>query len=556
MVDYLGFDFLTTKNSLIEYLQQTDQFKDYDFEGSNISILLELFSYVNELNSYYINQIAKNIFMDSSNLYENVHRLSNFLGYVPKGYIASRTDLTVTVQTSATNIDENDELYIPVWTNFESGNYNFLSVDTITVTASTGNIEFIIPVKQGTQTQYDYTGTDIFDNKIILPFEVFDCDNDLTDDEESVWVTVNGTPWSRVNDFYNDVSGLYNESNVFRFCYDRYKRSILEFSSDRNVPEDTSEIQITLIKTDYEDGNVGQNSITGSPDNNIVYNLTKNEWISNDYITITNKNASGGGVSAETMDSIKSNAKNFFYTQYRLSNKNDYKYFLEKRSDVSKANAWGENEESLVADTRMYNKIYLSMVPSYWSTYTIETSAFNWTVDNGKSSTILIPTNYASSYTEDIGSYLEPYKTINSYLIYRVPQMIYFAFDIGISIYKSYNYTDVIEDIMNKLQYYFALSNRMFGDTIDFREVKEYIKDSSIISEDNSFSNIKGIKYLTYREVYSSVSVYEPNDILNYPQYTLESFDNYIDNVLRPIQLGHNQYPSLEIDLCKFTLET
>lgn len=556
MVDYLGFDFLTTKNSLIDYLKQTDQFKDYNFEGSNISILLELFSYVNELNSYYINQIAKNIFLDSSNLYENVHRLSNFLGYAPKGYIASRTDLTVTVQTSATNIEEKDELYIPVWTNFESGNYNFLSVDTTTMTASTGNLEFIVPVKQGTQIQYDYTGTDVFDNRIILPFEEFDCDNDLTDDENSVWVNVNGTPWARVDDFYNDVSGLYNENNVFRFYYDRYKRNILEFSSDRNVPEDTSEIQITLIKTDHEDGNVSQNSITDSPDDNIVYNLTKNEWINNDYITITNKNASGGGVSAETMESVKSNAKNFFFTQYRLSNKNDYKYFLEKRSDISKANAWGENEESLDADTRMYNKIYLSMVPSYWSTYTAETSASTWTVDNGKSSTILIPTNYANSYIEDINSYLEPYKTINSYLVYRVPQMIYFAFDMGVSIYRSYNYTSVIEDIMSKLQYYFALSNRTFADTIDFREIKEYIKDVSIISEDNNFSNIKGIKYLTYREVYSSTSVYEPNDLKNYPQYTLNSFDSYIDNVLRPIKLGYNQFPSLEIDLCKFTLET
>ena len=75
---YLDLDFATLKQKFIDELSQSDLFKDYDFEGSNTSLLIEFVAYMAELNTYYLNKIAKNVYDETSDLYENVHRVATF----------------------------------------------------------------------------------------------------------------------------------------------------------------------------------------------------------------------------------------------------------------------------------------------------------------------------------------------------------------------------------------------------------------------------------------------------------------------------------------------
>jgi hypothetical protein len=189
--NYISMDFNTIRDDLIQELRKTETFKDYNFEGSNISILLDLFSYLGELNTFYTNKLAKNLYIDTTELYENIHRLALREGYSPLGYISSETDLTLTLSQGENEYFEiGDLLYVPKHKNFNSkidvdNNINFISVDDVNHTVSLSyteegepntitNYEFNILVRQGNLLEYSYFGSDIFNNKISLPFKNFD----------------------------------------------------------------------------------------------------------------------------------------------------------------------------------------------------------------------------------------------------------------------------------------------------------------------------------------------------------------------------------------------
>jgi hypothetical protein len=188
--DYLSLDFDTIKEQIIESLQDTETFKDYNFEGSNISVLIELISYLGDLNTFYLNQIAKNLYIDTADIYENVHRLAQLSGYTPRGYIASSTDLTIMLSqnTAGTYFSLGDDIYVPRFTNFKATidetDINFVSTNNtysdVTLdfveggTSDLTYFEFDVPIKQGEIVEYEYAKSDIFNNKITLPFYEFD----------------------------------------------------------------------------------------------------------------------------------------------------------------------------------------------------------------------------------------------------------------------------------------------------------------------------------------------------------------------------------------------
>jgi hypothetical protein len=97
--NYLNMDFETTKAHLIELLQANPVFANYrtDSEGNNITILIELIAYLNQLTTYYMNMIAKNQFISTADLYETVHSLAKNVGYNPQGYRSSSATVSVTI---------------------------------------------------------------------------------------------------------------------------------------------------------------------------------------------------------------------------------------------------------------------------------------------------------------------------------------------------------------------------------------------------------------------------------------------------------------------------
>jgi hypothetical protein len=117
--EYLSIDFLSLIEKFKTELRNSDVFRDYNFEGSNIAILMELNAYVSELNTFFINKVAKNTFLETADVYEAANRLARQQGYEPKGTRSARC--TVQVSLSA---DSGDVLRVLPWKQLNSGRTN------------------------------------------------------------------------------------------------------------------------------------------------------------------------------------------------------------------------------------------------------------------------------------------------------------------------------------------------------------------------------------------------------------------------------------------------
>lgn len=558
--DYISLDFNSLVSKLKDEISNSNVFADVDYEGSNISTLIELLAYIGEIQLFLTNRLAVNSTIGTADQYEAVNRLAEFIGYDPKGYISATTNLTVTVSDG---ISIGDNLYVPAFKTIQSTQtYDGSTIEYITVTSTTATVDeipfsFSLYVKQGESTTYESTGEDIVNNQIILPLEDFDYDNDLTDDYHSIVVEVNGIEWERVTDFYENMLNLEQSTtndNVYKFLYDEYKRYKIVFSNSRNVPDDSDSIDIRVIKTLGVNGAVGSGTIT-NPSTNFLNNLTLSSYIDADNFSITNSNATQNSSIPQTIDEIRESAKQNLRTQYRNVVDNDYIFNLEERSDITKANVWGEQDITPSGgNIDDYNKVYITIIPDTWGNDSIKYISGS-IIDGSTSASTIVPYEYNDDWKETISLDIGDRKFINAYEYYSLPSLIYFWFKFGVRIKRTYNFNDVQTDLLNKLIYYFLPSNRRFEEEIDYMDIIYFLLDDTETSPDDEFTNIKGIKNLVIRDIDSNVTIYEPNSLNNYPQY-VESASSYPDeNKLRRIQLKYDQFPMLPSALCTFTEE-
>lgn len=588
--DYMDIDFNTAKNTLQTLLAANPVFKDVDYEGSNITIMIELISYLVALNTYYLNQVAKNQFIPTSNMYETSHMLSELGGYSPMGYRSSSTDLSVSIDLSATILETvstsaTETLILNEWTEIDNsqGITNVLTgraIKFVTTAPTSGysltslveaasanhesdpdtypdaNIYTIsINAREGYIVRYDYSGSDISDYKIYLPINTYDYDDDLEDTAETIKVYVNDEKWTRLSDWFDDIETV---QNAFMFKYDKYGRYYVEFSATRNMPTTIDTISILAIVSSGENGNMSANTVN-TPPTTFIELMVKGGNLPLSCYTVTNETASIGGSEPETIDEIKNSAVGTLHSQYRTVTKDDYISFLESRADIIQANVWGEQEEHPEGSVQDYNKVYISLVPSEWDTSTITYVPTSADTTSG----IISATGYNSTFTDDVSEYLKPRKMLTVYEYFEVPRLLYFHFRIGLKVKPNYTYTNVMTDVSDKLQYYFNSFNRTFNERISFIDITEYLLDTSIASTSNTFPNIKGLRALIMRDVeiveyadnvdgYSTTTIYE-SSAGQYPYYVEDTFTT--ENHLRTIQLGNNQFPMIHILPTTFSLE-
>jgi hypothetical protein len=541
--DYLNLDYSTIIARIKSQMQGTDTFADYNYEGSNIAILVELTAYLGELTTFLANKIAKNVYIDTADVYENIHRLSRLMGYDPKGYLASQATLSLTVSSGVT---EGDILSIPAWhqvtstTEDDTGSLiKFSTTASWSVSAGALPYTFDIDIRQGDVTVLGtYTGDDLLDNELILPQGDYGYDDYLLDEKVSVEVVINDEIWTRVTDFYDEISGLSELTNVYKFEYDKYQRYKVVFSPSRSVPDTDDEIDIVVIATLGLDGEVSANTVV-TPDDNMVYNTATGDYLTTDSITVTNTAASFGSAEPESIADIKENAKGALHSQYRSVTAYDYKTYLESRSDISVATAWGEKEIAPSGDYSEYNKVHISVIPYQWGTGTIATSA-SGTVSDG-----VVPTAYSTGWQSTLSEYLEPRKMLTVYEEWEVPDLVYFDFDIGLRVNRTYNFATVRADVINKLEWYFNRANRSFNEEIDFKDIHEFILDVDEVSSTDNFANVAGIRNLIIRDIDVPNKTVQAYGSTTYPRYVEDTYPG--DNTVRVIELGHDQFPALSI---------
>ena len=100
LVNYADLDFDQIKTSIKDYLRANSNFTDYDFEGSNLSVIIDTLAYNTYITSYNTNMVTNEVFIDSATLRENVVSLARNVGYVPRSRKSSRAKISFFVDTS------------------------------------------------------------------------------------------------------------------------------------------------------------------------------------------------------------------------------------------------------------------------------------------------------------------------------------------------------------------------------------------------------------------------------------------------------------------------
>ena len=151
-------DFNSIKTNLKTYLQSQDVLKDYNYEGSALSTLLDILAYNTQYNAYYLNMVANEMFLDTSLQRSSVVSYAKALNYTPKSAISPTAFINLTV-----NQVSDSSLTLPKFTNFMSEaidgvNYNFVTVESKTVNVSSNTAVFSdVELKQGIPTTSKFT---------------------------------------------------------------------------------------------------------------------------------------------------------------------------------------------------------------------------------------------------------------------------------------------------------------------------------------------------------------------------------------------------------------
>ena len=101
LVNFSDLDFDQVKLTLTDYLKANSNFTDYDFEGSNLSTIIDLLAYNTYITSYNANMVSNEVFIDIATLRENVVALARNIGYVPRSKKSSRADISFFVDISS-----------------------------------------------------------------------------------------------------------------------------------------------------------------------------------------------------------------------------------------------------------------------------------------------------------------------------------------------------------------------------------------------------------------------------------------------------------------------
>ena len=140
-------DFDTIKQNLRAFLNQQSEFTDYDFEGSGLSVLLDILAYNTHYNAYYLNMVANEAFLDTALLRDSVVSHAKTLGYVPYSQRAPIATINFTAQSSTSNVGF---MTLPAGYSFLSNqidgtSYNFVVLDDLIVSKANSNAGSVEP---------------------------------------------------------------------------------------------------------------------------------------------------------------------------------------------------------------------------------------------------------------------------------------------------------------------------------------------------------------------------------------------------------------------------
>ena len=363
LVNFTDLDFDQIKASLQDYLRENSNFTDYDFEGSNLSSIVDVLAYNTYINSYNANMISNEVFIDSATLRENVVALARNIGYTPRSRTASKAIISFFVDT--TNFGTK-----PVTLTLKKGvvttssavlgstSYAFCIPNDITVPVVDGIATFNnVTIYEGTFLTSNFTVSSLTP----APPARYILEN-ANIDTSSLEVTVRDTQSStsvKKFIFSDTLIEVTSSSRVYFLQEVEDQRYEVIFGDGvfGEALKSQNYIEVSYITSNGEAAN-GISSFTYN--GRIVDN--NNNLVSKGISIISTVNESVGGKEIESVDSIKRYAPKIYSTFNRAVTASDYEALIPKiYPETQSISAFGGEE----LNPPQYGKVFLTIKPFY-----------------------------------------------------------------------------------------------------------------------------------------------------------------------------------------------
>ena len=369
LINFTNLDFDQIKQSLKDYIQSNSDFTDYDFEGSNLSTILDVLAYNTYITSYNANMLSNEVFIDSATLRENVVSLARNIGYIPRSKKSSRATVSFFVDISSVSpTPANLTLKAgPVATTggrFNGQSFVFGIPEDKTVSVIDGIASFDdIEVYEGSylSQSYVYSTRNPFE-KFILPNVGIDLDSLVVTVRPSIDSSVS-TKYARQDELFDSVTkSVINKNSNIYFIQETESEQYEVIFGDGVFGKalvDGNIIEMTYIVTNGSDGN-GVNSFTFSGSVSYVRNSVE-IFVTSGISLISSVLPSSGGESIESIDSIRKYAPQVYTTQNRALSANDYEILIPNKiyPETESISVFGGEE--LIPP--QYGKVFISIKP-------------------------------------------------------------------------------------------------------------------------------------------------------------------------------------------------
>ena len=358
-------DFDQIKENLKNFMKSQSQFKDYDFDGSGLSVLMDVLAYNTHYNAMLAHFSLNEAFLDSAQIRGNVVSRAGLLGYTPRSILAPRSTVKLVVDVSAYQGTIPSALVVERGTKFNS------VVDGVSYTFSSLESQTAILVEDDASKTYTFNEITLGQGKFrYLSYRV---DNEIENQKFQISDTNADTSSLRIRIQENQDSNSFDSYVKFTTL-----QEINSLSQVYHLQENSS----GFFQIYFGDGIIGKKPVndnivnldylvTDGPAANgaNTFTLTTDfpTLTGNINTTVTTLTPATGGTAAETTESIRFNAPITFQAQDRAVTAQDYAAIIQRNfANIESISTWG-GEDNVIPD---YGKAYLSIKPLIGNTLT------------------------------------------------------------------------------------------------------------------------------------------------------------------------------------------
>ena len=350
---FTNLDFNTLRAQIKDYLRSNSNFTDFDFEGSNFSILIDTLAYNSYITAYNTNMAVNESFIDSATLRENVVALARNIGYVPRSKKSASAIISFNVDVSSINARQVKlNAGLVALGSVQGGNYTFSIPDDITVTPNSQGIASFndISIYEGNYlTKTFVVDSSQTNERYILP--------NANIDTSSIRVQVSDSNGILTYNAFTNIFNVNSESRLFLVQEINDEKYQILFGDGiiGKKPDDGATISVSYIVTNGSEGNDAANfTFSGNLVSNSGASIVSNISL------LTTTQASKNGDDIESMDSVKYLAPRVYASQYRAVTPNDYKSLIPfLYPNIDSVSAYGGEE----LDPPQFGKVFITVKP-------------------------------------------------------------------------------------------------------------------------------------------------------------------------------------------------